>query len=167
MIAAFDVQYGADSRAWAAAVLFESYADAEPTATCTRLLPEPQAAYIPGAFYRRELPCLLALLEGLRPPPHEMIVDGYVTLGDKAGLGRHLFDAVGRRIPVIGVAKNRFEGAPGLAVLRGGSRRPLFITAVGMPLSEAGAKIKGMHGPHRVPTLLKRVDGLAREKGQP
>ena len=40
---------------------------------------------------------------------------------------------------------------------------PLLVSAVGMPIEEAVAGVKRMHGPHRVPTLLKRVDRLSRE----
>jgi hypothetical protein len=35
-----------------------------------------------------------------------------------------------------------------------------------MDQKEAYEKIKMMHGAHRIPTLLKRVDLLARGKGQ-
>jgi len=38
----------------------------------------------------------------------------------------------------------------------------LYVTAAGMRLQEAADRIQRMHGPHRIPTLLKRVDTLAR-----
>jgi deoxyribonuclease V len=79
-------------------------------------------------------------------------------------LGWHLFDALESKIPVIGVAKSRFEGAPAHEVYRGASRRPLYVTAAGMTLAKAAANIQAMHGAHRIPTLLQRVDRLAREK---
>jgi len=53
MIAAFDVHYFEDG--CAAAVLFSNYSDAELTAAYTQFLPG-AADYIPGKFYRRELP---------------------------------------------------------------------------------------------------------------
>jgi deoxyribonuclease V len=47
-------------------------------------------------------------------------------------------------------------------VFRGGSGSPLFVTAVGVDAAEAVRDIKRMHGAHRVPTLLRLVDRLAR-----
>lgn len=119
------------------------------------------ADYEPGAFYRRELPCLLSVLAG-GPRPDVVVVDGYVWLADGvAGLGGHLHAAVGGI--VIGVAKTRFAGCTSaVPVCRGGSRSPLYVTAVGATATEAAGWVAGMHGPFRVPTLLKRVDTLAR-----
>ena len=52
-------------------------------------------------------------------------------------------------------------------VLRGDSSRPLFVTAAGMNPHGAAELVRGMHGPHRVPTLLKRADQLARGHAVP
>lgn len=164
MIAAFDVHYLENGCA-AAAVLFSDYTDAAPGETYTRFLPG-ATDYIPGEFYTRELPCILALLTQIHKPLDEMVVDGYVTLGNRPGLGQHLFEAVNRDIPVIGVAKSRFTGADGAEVLRGRSMRPLYITCAGMDVGTAVHKINIMHGAHRIPTLLKQVDLLAREKAR-
>jgi deoxyribonuclease V len=65
------------------------------------------------------------------------------------------------KIPVVGVAKTKFHGAVPVEVLRG-SGSPLFVTAVGLTLPEAANCIRDMHGPYRIPTLLRRVDQLAR-----
>jgi deoxyribonuclease V len=46
--------------------------------------------------------------------------------------------------------------------VRGGSRRPLFVSAVAMSAEEAAAGIRAMHGRHRIPTLLQFVDHAAR-----
>ena len=48
------------------------------------------------------------------------------------------------------------------SIYRGDSAKPLFVTAVGMTLEEAKAHIASMHGEHRIPTLLRRVDQLCR-----
>ena len=48
-------------------------------------------------------------------------------------------------------------------VLRGQSRRPLFVSAVGMDLAEACAYVEEMHGKFRVPWAMSEVDRLARE----
>ena len=42
------------------------------------------------------------------------------------------------------------------------SRRPLFVTAAGMPQERAARHIERMHGGFRIPTMLKRVDPLCR-----
>lgn len=88
-------------------------------------------------------------------------------LGERLGLGQHLFEFFRGTIPVIGVAKSRFSGASGAEVLRGRSKRPLYITSAGMDMQKALEKTRTMHGPHRVPDLLKYVDLLARMKAKP
>jgi deoxyribonuclease V len=121
------------------------------------------APYEPGAFYKRELPCILALLERLKAQPDIIIVDGYADLGvEHPGLGRHLFDALGGRVSVIGVAKTAFKAAPHVEVIRGKSTKPLFVTSAGMDIDVAVESIKAMYGKHRIPDMLKAVDGLAR-----
>lgn len=48
------------------------------------------------------------------------------------------------------------------SILRGESKNPLFISAVGLPLPQAAAQIAQMEGTYRIPTLLKRVDSESR-----
>jgi deoxyribonuclease V len=84
-------------------------------------------------------------------------------LGDRPGLGQHLYEYFDGTIPVIGVAKSRFKGASGIEVYRGKSARPLYVTAAGMDPNLAAEKIRMMRGAHRLPTLLKRVDLLAQK----
>ncbi len=162
MIACLDVQY-VGTRAAAACVRFSQWEDAEPAAERIQEVAGVEP-YQPGSLYRRELPCLLAALAG-DAPPRCAVVDGYVWLDGEGrpGLGAHLFQALGGAVPVIGVAKTPFAGsAHALAVRRPGSERPLFITAAGFDLGEAGACIARMAGGHRIPALLRRVDALAR-----
>lgn len=158
-----DVDYR-DDGAVAACVLAEEWADARPAAETVVRIAEVEP-YQPGAFFRRELPCLLAVLEAAPARPEVVVVDGYAWLGgeDEPGLGAHLFRALEGRVPVVGVAKTRFERAR-LAeeVLRGDSRKPLFVTAAGMDAGLAARLVAAMHGPFRIPTLLKRVDALCR-----
>ena len=72
-------------------------------------------------------------------------------------------EALERQIAVIGVGKTRFLRAePVELVLRRRSRSPLYVTAVGLDLAEAASRIRAMHGPYRIPTLLKRADQLSR-----
>jgi deoxyribonuclease V len=164
MIAALDVHYDESTlaaTAAAAAVVFRQWEDAEPVAQyaarCTGIEP-----YVPGQFFKRELPCLLAVLEKVREPLDFIVIDGYVSLGAQPGLGMHLWEALQRAMPVIGVAKTRFVSADPLEVTRGQSDSPLFVTAIGVEAATVAENIARMHGPFRIPTLLKRVDQLAR-----
>lgn len=166
MIAAVDVHYSGDA-GYAACLAFPRWTDAEPDAEYGALV-RPVQDYEPGQFWRRELPCLLAVLACLLQPPEVVIIDGYVWLdaSDRKGLGAHLFEALGAAIPVVGVAKGSFCGSPhATQVSRGSSSRPLFVTAAGMPLADAAAAVASMHGAHRMPTLLRRVDQLCRQSG--
>lgn len=162
MIAAFDVAYAEDGSAQAAAVVFARITDPGPYRVYRRRLTA-VADYVPGFFYRRELPCILTLLTDIEECVETIIVDGYVTLGDRPGLGAHLCRNIAPGIAVIGVAKTPFAGGRPAEVLRGGSRKPLYVTAHGLGLEEAGRLIQAMHGSHRLPTLLKTVDRLSRE----
>ncbi len=162
MIAAIDVHYFGDRSARAAVVLFQDYAAADFQDQYT-MISKSVEDYQPGFFYRRELPCILNLLKQLTNLPTEMIIDGYVNLADRPGLGAHLYAAYQEEIPVIGVAKNGYQGVPGIEVCRGQSRRPLFVTAAGIDPQQAAANIRSMAGHHRLPTLLKKADQLARQ----
>ena len=162
LLTALDVDYR-DPGAVAVGVWFRGWSAPEVEAEIVTHLAE-VAPYQPGEFYRRELPCLLAVLER-GPAPEVAVVDGYVWLGPgRPGLGAHLFEALGGRTVVVGVAKSRFAGAAeAVPVYRGGSRSPLYVTAAGVGVTEAAGWIARMAGPYRVPEILKRVDQLARK----
>ncbi|MGD8483980.1 MAG: endonuclease V [Thioalkalispiraceae bacterium] len=165
MILALDVHYGQQDTATVAGILFAEWANDAIVRVITKQLAQ-VAPYQPGLFFRRELPCLLALLEEIATPLDAIIVDGYVTLGAQAkpGLGMYLYESLGKSVPVIGVAKTRYADTPRENELfRGKSQRPLYVTAVGMPISEAKAHILKMHGKTRIPTLLKKVDQVCRQ----
>jgi len=120
-------------------------------------------AYQPGQFYRRELPCLLRVLTNVTEPLEAIVIDGYVWLGEnRPGLGAHLYEALARSVPIIGVAKTHFRGAVAEEVCRGDSRRPLFISVAGLSAQTAADHIRSMHGPYRLPTMLAKVDHLCR-----
>ena len=81
---------------------------------------------------------------------------------DKLGLGARIHAQLGGPA-VVGVAKHEFHGASSaVAVRRGTSKHPLFVGAIGIALDEAVAGVARMHGRHRIPTLLARVDRLSR-----
>ena len=163
MKACLDVDYRGD-HAIAACLLFANWEDAAPCQELTTRVNQ-IAAYEPGFFYRRELPCLLTILQRVQSPLECIVIDGYVWLDEaqKAGLGAHLFAALEGKTPVIGVAKTHFLGAPASEVKRGSAERPLYVSAAGVSSEAAAAAVARMHGSFRIPTLLKRVDQLCRQ----
>jgi deoxyribonuclease V len=161
MITAVDVHYLADGSATAAAVVFNDFSDSEAYQTYTCRVPATEP-YVPGQFYKRELPCILAVLEMIEEDINTVIIDGYVDLGDNPGLGRHLWKALKCEKIIIGVAKKYFLGSDAIKVFRGKSRRPLFITSAGIEPEVAACLIERMHGENRLPALLKMADSLCR-----
>ena len=163
VLVALDADYK-DTHSVVACVGFRAWGDAEPAFERVVRVPGPAAAYEPGKFYLRELPCLLAGLRALGSVPNIVVIDGYVRLSKtKPGLGAHLHDALFGKVPVVGVAKTEFHGAPAAEVLRGESKKLLYVTAAGIALDEAATGIRSMHGAHRIPTLLARADRLCRD----
>jgi len=163
MIAATDASYRGE-KAIAAGILFDGWTADRPSVKICELIRTAEP-YRPGFFFKRELPCLLEVLDRLRGRFETVIVDGYVWLGPdgKPGLGAHLFEALGRNVVVIGVAKSSFRGSShAVRVFRGAARRPLYVTAVGIDQEAAARNILMMHGPHRIPALLKMTDRLSR-----
>lgn len=166
MILAFDTYYFYH-KAKTVCLAFEQWTDKKPVEVYSQVL-EGVAPYTPGEFYRRELPCILGLLRTIDLTGVEaIIVDGFVVLDDsgKPGLGAHLYEALDKKIPVIGVAKTSFATLRHSIrnVLRGNSTRPLYITAIGINLDKAAECIRTMSGAYRIPALLKRLDALTRE----
>lgn len=168
-LACVDVDYRARG-AVAGCVLFTAWDDATAARELTATAAAAEVApYVPGQLYRRELPLLARVLAQVAVPLDAVIVDGNVWLdaAGAPGLGAHLWQALGQRTPVIGVAKTRYAGAPALPVYRGQSASPLYVTAAGLAAADAADHVRAMHGPHRIPTLLTRVDRLCREAPLP
>jgi len=166
MIVAVDVHYGVRA-VTTAAVGFAAWTDARAAFEEVVGDPTPPRPYQPGEFYQRELPYLLTILATVtrRHPIATVVIDAHVWLdGGRPGLGAHLYRALDGRLAVVGVAKSAFRGAPAIAVVRGTSKQPLYVSAAGLVPPEAAARIAAMHGPHRIPTLIKRADSLARER---
>jgi deoxyribonuclease V len=161
VIACFDVDYKAD-KAHIGGVLIRKWTDAAPFREYGKVIDD-IADYVPGQFYKRELPCIIQLLDEIVEPIDLIVVDGYVWLtDDKKGLGAYLYEALNQKIPVIGVAKNWFKDNTAIQVLRGESKKPLFVTAAGFDAKIAAKKIEQMDGEFRNPTILKQVDQLCR-----
>ncbi|WP_020411213.1 endonuclease V [Microbulbifer variabilis] len=157
------MQY-ADNTALAAGVIFPRWDSDEIERILLRDIGE-IVPYESGNFYKRELPCILALLEDIEEELEAIVIDGFVSLGsiEKAGLGMHLYNAIDKSVPILGVAKKSFVDTPKeCEIYRGCSAKPLFVTSAGINLEEAKSLITSMHGKHRIPTILKKADQLCR-----
>ncbi len=167
MILAFDTYYF-ENKAKTGCLQCADWNDKKPAQIFSEIK-EDVSEYESGAFYKRELPCILSLLNKIKLDEVSMIVvDGFVFLDDeyKPGLGAHLFNVLENRIPVIGVAKTNFAQINNLkrAVYRGESKKPLYITSMGINVDEAAASVKAMYGQYRIPDLLKQLDSMTKEK---
>ncbi len=160
MLLALDVHYR-ENTTKAVGVLF-NWEDTEPTEIVTVFIDD-VAEYVPGEFYKRELPCLLKVIENIDLTKLEaIIIDGYVYIdNDKNyGLGGVLWETLNKQVPIIGVAKTSFlkNKETVIDVFRGESIKPLFVSAIGFDLNLAALKIKQMHGSYRMPHILKQLD---------
>ncbi|WP_431479518.1 endonuclease V [Massilia eburnea] len=168
MLLAVDVQYR-DDCGFAAGVLFQDWHSDRAVRTVSARV-DGIGEYVPGEFYKRELPCILKLLSLVDEDIDCVIIDGFVYLDGDARpcLGKHLFDAVQGRYPIVGVAKTSFAGiSDQYEVLRGDSKRPLYVATAGYDLDDAKCSIAAMHGKHRIPSLLKIVDQRCRSDSIP
>lgn len=167
MILAFDTHY-ISNKAKTVCLAFESWAKTETFEVYTETL-DGVEDYISGEFYKRELPCILSLLKKIKLELLEaIIVDGFVYLDDfeRLGLGGRLYESLESKVPVIGVAKTNFASIEKnkRALIRGKSKNPLYITAIGIDLDTATELIQQMGGENRIPTALKKLDTLTKEK---
>ncbi|PHI18050.1 endonuclease V [Lewinellaceae bacterium SD302] len=127
--------------------------------------------YVSGQFYKRELPGILELLDDVKLKSDDYIVlDGYVYLDDigTRGLGGYLFEELENSIPIIGVAKNRYKsiGDKCIELLRGESKKPLYVTSAGIEIEKSSEYILLMSGEFRIPKMFKLVDTISREKAK-
>jgi len=132
--------------------------------------------YIPGEFYKRELPGILKLLEQVDLNEFDtIIVDGYVYLQERIskfehklrpGLGRHLYALIKEKYPkieIVGVAKTLYgeasdDGLEYGLCYRGNSKKPLYITSTKRRGKNPNYLIERMAGNYRIPTIIKEVD---------
>ncbi|GAK59480.1 putative endonuclease V [Candidatus Vecturithrix granuli] len=164
MNACLDVHY-LPTTAWAAAVIFNDWTDSKPLNQYTVFV-QGCGAYEPGKLYLRELKPLMAVIERIKEPIHVYLIDAYCYLSseNEPGLGAYVYTAIGGRSAIIGVAKNRFRRSHhATEVFRGNSKRPLYVTSIGLSQEDAASRISAMSGEFRIPTLLKFVDQLARK----
>lgn len=113
----------------------------------------------------RVVHAVLQLFQEHRLQPELVVLDGLVHLDadDTPGPGQRLFEALGGRVPVVGVSK---KGLPGLTaqfeVAREDEAPPVVVTAAGLDIGAAKARVRAMHGRKRVPTLVKLAARLAK-----
>lgn len=124
------------------------------------------APYHSGQFYKREMPCLIDLINQINEPFDVIIIDSFVYLDGlvKAGLGKHLYDNLHDKKPIIGIAKNSFLGiTEKYEVYRGESKHPLYVTTEDYDLNNAKLFVKNLEGKFRIPSIVQKVDKLSRE----
>ncbi len=122
--------------------------------------------YQSGQFYKREMPCILALLAEITEPYDVIIIDGYVYLDgiETKGLGKHLYDNLTIVKPIIGIAKNKFHTIKeDYAVYRGTSKHPLYVTSIGIDKQQAMTIVTNLEGQNKLPNIVKMVDHLSRK----
>lgn len=167
MIAALDVHYK-ENYAKTVLLIFENWTS-ESYHECIEVKTTEITEYIPGEFYKRELPCLLEGLKRIDLNSIEVIIiDGYIYVDNEgnSGLGGHLYHSLNEQIPIIGVAKTKFanNSETVVEVFRGESKNPLYVSAVGIEKEKAAEQVKKMFGDYRLPHLLKIMDQKTKEE---
>lgn len=163
---AIDTFYIGEDKAYTVGIGFNDWADSSPLFIIDSWYTEKLEPYIPGEFYKRELPCILGLLGKIKIEEFDtLLIDGLVRTTKGDGLGAKL-GSLFPALEIIGVAKTKFQGAEYCEVIRGkhGTTKPLYVQALHMPNYCAGTLIKNMHGEYRIPTLLKILDKETKKK---
>lgn len=154
------------AQANAAAVAFDAWDAAEPLKTYVSLIAPVEKA-VRGAVDLREVSCVMQLLREHGLTPELLLIDGFVHLDtdETPGVGRHLYEALGGSIPVVGVSKKSLPGLSAQSeVLREDEAPPLVVTCAGIDIGAAKVRLRSMHGRKRVPTLMKLAARLAKNK---
>ena len=104
-LAIVDVHY-TENGAMAACAVATGWTDEIPSEEQTTVVPTVRP-YRPGAFFERELPCILQVLSLVQTEYRVIVIDGYVDLDERGtpGLGGHLYARFEGSLAVIGVAK--------------------------------------------------------------
>ena len=154
---AIDTYYYKD-RAKTVGVVFNEWNDAVPEKILISWLSSDKyGPYIPGEFYKRELPCIINLIQKNNIDLKEfdtIILDGLARLPGSCteGLGAHLEDKIEELWPdldfydrpsIMGVAKTKFCGIEDdkgtCSVLRGSAKTPLYVNTTWHLMSSADA----------------------------
>ncbi len=164
MVLALDVHYR-KVLTKAVGVLFD-WKDTDPQEIICEYI-EGVEDYIPGQFYKRELPCLMKIIEPLDISTLDVIiVDGHIYVDNNGnyGFGGKLYEALENKIPIIGVAKTPFYNNKETVteIRRGKSDNPLYVSAIGIDLFTASENILDMAGDFRIPNILKTLDHITK-----
>ncbi|WP_284616393.1 endonuclease V [Aquabacterium humicola] len=158
-----------DDVAWAAAVTFDEWDAREALRTVTSRIDGLEKP-APGELDLREAAALAQLLGRHGLQPDTIVIDGpvHIDAAETPGWGRALFDALGGRIPIIGISAAALRGLPAqFEVHREEEGRPVLVTCAGLDLGAAKARVRTMHGKRRMPTLLKLAARTARDAADP
>ena len=156
MIFAVDVSYK-DDVATANGIVFAGWSSRKALKFYSLIVEGDIPPYTSGQFSARELPIILALLSKVKEDIDVIIIDGYVYK-DEGGMGLDLWKRLGKRYAVVGIAKSESKNTECIETHRRKAKKPIYISACGIGLTDVVKKIKAMHGEHRIPTLIKRVD---------
>jgi deoxyribonuclease V len=148
----------------AAALAFEDWDAPEASKTYTSRMAQVDKP-ARGTLDLRELHCVLQLLREHALAPDVIVIDGFVHLDaqETPGWGRHLHQALGGGVAIIGVSKKAMpDGPTQFQVSREEEAPPLVVTCIGIDIGAAKARLRTMHGKRRMPTLLKLVARIAK-----
>ena len=165
---AIDTYYYSDTDSYTVGVVFSEFTDQKPIDIIS-VHTSKFGSYVPGQFYKRELPGVLDLLKLIDLKEFDTIIlDSYYSMVDQVGkvipgLGEKLDEKLGRPdwITIIGVAKSLFGRSSEICkeVIRGEAMKPLYVSSrPGEDLDFISEEIKSMYGPYRLPYLLKLLD---------
>ncbi|MNR12340.1 Endonuclease V [compost metagenome] len=165
MILAIDVYY-TENEAKVVAVLFNPEHDTPQSIVINQIIGIED--YIPGEFYKRELPCIESIFQKVNLNEIEtVIIDGHIYVDEDGtfGLGGYTWESLDKKIPVIGVAKTSFFRNKNTVkeVFRGESKKPLYVSSIGIDLDIASKLVKNLKGNYRIPTVLKELDRITKE----
>lgn len=137
------------------------------------------AEYIPGEFYKREMPCLIKLWnsipEDVKKNISTVIVDGFYDIWDcRPGMGHHFKDWLSENgysnIEVVGIAKTKCRETNKFTL-------PVYRTKESKESKWRGAiwvngsnknedyvkRVMSMAGKFRIPSIVKKVDHVSRQ----
>ena len=137
---------------------FRSWKDKRPLEFHSLIVEGAPPRYTGGNLQARELPMILVLMSLIDSDIDTIIIDGYVDLESKPGMGRILWERLSQQVPVVGIAKSPHLGAPHCLIHRHGTKKPLYISTAGIGQTDAALKVLSMAGNQRIPAILKKID---------
>lgn len=167
---AIDTYYRSEQEAYTVGIIFEEWDDKKPLSIVDDVN-ETFDRYIPGEFYKRELPCILRILNKINILEFDSIIlDGYIDLKDnegniKPGLGRRLCSKINIHddLDIIGIAKSLYCRTDEISykLVRNSSKALYCQSLRGNSLDF----LKYLDGDYRIPTLLKLLDNKTKGIG--